>query len=161
MSNLVVVNASPVIGLLAIGREGLLPALFSKILVPMAVREEILAGAAKDSNAERLGDCDWAVSPPDETMPETVLAWGLGRGESSVLAMAHRLGAMAILDDLAARRCARFLDVPLSGTGRILVLAKDRGLIQSVANECRSLRASGFRLSDRLIARLLSDAGEA
>lgn len=160
MPDRVVVNASPLIGLLRIKREALLPALFENVFVPTAVRDEIMAGRLKDPNAARLGGLSWLMTPPDEPIPEAVLGWALGRGESSVLSAAHQLGAVAVLDDLAARRCARFLSVPLCGTGRILVMAKHSGLIPSVKEELQKLRNSGFRLSDRLVAKLSADAGE-
>jgi len=51
----VVVNASPLIGLLRIKREGLLPALFGEVFIPTAVRDEIAAGRFNDPNAARLG----------------------------------------------------------------------------------------------------------
>jgi predicted nucleic acid-binding protein len=156
----VVVNASPLIGLLRIKREGLLPALFGEVFIPTTVRDEIAAGRFNDPNAARLGGLSWALTPPDESIPDAVLTWALGRGESSVLASAQRLGAIAVLDDLAARRCARFLEVPLCGTGRILVMAKHCGLISSVNDDLQKLRDSGFRLSDRLVAKLSADAGE-
>lgn len=132
--------------------------MFKDVFVPVSVREEIEAGRCKDPNAARLATFAWAMSPAEEPVLESVLAWGLGRGESSVLSLAHRLGAVAVLDDLAARRCARFLGVSLCGTGRILVLAKRQGLISSVRDELQKLRDNGFRLSDRLVARLLADA---
>lgn len=160
MSDRVVVNASPLIGLLRIKREDLLPALFEEVFIPTAVRDEIAAGRFKDPNAARLGGLSWAKTPPDESIPEVVLTWALGRGESSVLASAQRLGAIAVLDDLAARRCARFLGVSLCGTGRILVMAKQGGLIPSVKEDLQKLCNSGFRLSDRLVAKLSADAGE-
>jgi len=156
----IVVNASPLIGLLRIKREGLLPALFGEVFLPTTVRDEIAAGRLTDPNAARLGGLSWALTPPDESIPEAVLTWALGRGESSVLASAQRLGAIAVLDDLAARRCARFLEVPICGTGRILVMAKHCGLIPSVNDDLQKLRDSGFRLSDRLVAKLSADAGE-
>jgi predicted nucleic acid-binding protein len=159
-SDRVVVNASPLIGLLRIEREGLLPALFENVYIPSTVRDEIAVGRSKDPNAARLSELSWAKTPPDEPIPEAILAWALGQGESSVLSLAHRLGAIAILDDLAARRCARFLGVPLCGTGRILVMAKQHGLIHSVKDDLEKLRHSGFRLSDRLVAKLSADAGE-
>ena len=47
---------------------------------------------------------------------------------------------------------------PLSG---LLAIGREgRGLIHSVRDECQLLKSKGFRLSDRLIARLLAEAGE-
>ncbi len=149
------------IALLAIGREGLLPMLFDDVSIPDAVREEIEAGRLKDANALRLATLTWLRSAPAAPIPESVQGWGLGRGESSVLAVAvAETGCRAILDDLAARRCARFLGLTVMGTGRVLVLAKQRGLIGSVRDPIDRLTTHGFRLSERLIAKLMHDAGE-
>ena len=157
----VVVNASPMIALLGIGQEGLLPALFDKVLTPEAVREEIAAGRAKDANADRIATLTWLSTAPAVPIPESVQGWGLGRGESSVLAIAAaESGYRPILDDLAARRCARFLGLTVMGTGRLLVLAKQRGLIGSVREPLDRLTAQDFRMSERLIAKLLHAAGE-
>lgn len=158
----VVVNASPLIALLGIGQESLLPGLFGEVSVPRAVLLEIAAGGAKDPNAARLGSLVWAKEVTPVAVPESVQGWGLGRGESEVLAIAAQAaGTWAVLDDLAARRCARFLGVPVLGTGKILVLAKHQGLIASVREQIDRLLRADFRLSGRLIDRLLRAAGEA
>lgn len=161
MAERVVVNASPMIALLAIGQEGLLPMLFDDVLIPEAVRKEIEAGRLKDANVRRLATLTWLKLAPAAPIPESVQGWGLGRGESSVLAVAAaETGCRAILDDLAARRCARFLGLSVMGTGRVLVMAKQHGLIGSVRDPIDRLTAHGFRLSERLIAKLLHDARE-
>jgi predicted nucleic acid-binding protein len=160
MAERVVVNASPMVALLGIGQEGLLPALFDDVLIPEAVREEIEAGREKDANADRLATLTWLRTAPAATIPESVQGWGLGRGESSVLAIAAEMGCRPILDDLAARRCARFLGLTVIGTGRLLVLAKQRGLIGSVREPLDRLAAQGFRMSGQLIAKLLDAADE-
>ena len=74
-------------------------------------------------------------------------------------ALAHP-GIRAVIDDAAARRCARTLGIPLLGTGGILVLAKRRGLLPSVSQGLNRLRDSGLWLSDDLIRLLLIQAGE-
>jgi len=126
VTDAVVVNASPLIALLGIGEERLLPALFGEVYVPRAVLEEVGAGGAKDPNASRLWSLHWLRGAEASTIPESVQGWGLGRGESAVLALAAQIpGARAVLDDLAARRCARFLGVPVLGTGKVLVLASN------------------------------------
>lgn len=95
----VVINASPMIALLAIGQEGLLPMLFDEVLIPDAVREEIEAGRSKDANALRLATLTWLGSAPVAPIPESVQGWGLGRGESSVLAVtAAETGCRAIAE---------------------------------------------------------------
>lgn len=161
MSERVIVNASPMIALLGIGQEGLLPRLFGEVLLPEAVRDEIEAGLSKDANVGRLAKLSGIETAPSAPVPESVEGWGLGRGESAVLAVAStEANARAVLDDLAARRCARFLGVPVLGTGRILVMAKQRGLISSVGEQIERLSANQFRMSPKLIGMLLHAAGE-
>ena len=47
------------------------------------------------------------------------------------------------------------------GTGRILIAAKERGLIESVAGSLDALGDAGYRLSEELRSRLLAIADEA
>lgn len=47
---IVVADASPVIGLERIGRLGMLPALYERVIVPSAVFQELLAGSAGFQN---------------------------------------------------------------------------------------------------------------
>jgi predicted nucleic acid-binding protein len=161
-TEVVVVNASPLIALLGIRQEALLPALFGEVQVTQAVLAEVAAGGAKDPSARRLSSLHWLRPVKAVTIPESVQGWGLGRGESEVLAVAAQTpGARAVLDDLAARRCARFLGVEILGTGKVLLLAKQRGLIVSVRAQIEGLLAADFRLSERLIVQLLALSGEA
>lgn len=79
-------------------------------------------------------------------------AWDLGQGETAVLsyALAHRKW-VAVLDDGAARRCARSLAVNMTGTLAVVLLAKQYGLIDSAAQVLQDLRGAGFRLDDAVI----------
>ncbi len=59
--------------------------------------------------------------------------WDLGLGESHVLSwVIHHPGYEAIIDDLAARKAAKILQVPVRGTLAVIVLAKQMGYISSV-----------------------------
>ena len=64
------------------------------------------------------------------------------------------------MDDLAARRCARVLGIKTLGIGGLLILAKKRGLINSVKDRLERLQESGLYLSKPVISLLLSKAGE-
>ncbi|WP_446364101.1 DUF3368 domain-containing protein [Coleofasciculus chthonoplastes] len=46
------------------------------------------------------------------------------------------------------------------GTGRLIILAKQRGLISSVSPRIQALQDAGLWLSDNLVNLLLSQAGE-
>lgn len=87
---------------------------------------------------------------------------GLGPGESSVIALALATpSAEVVLDDAAARRCARGLGIPVRGTVGVLILAKKRGLIPAVKGRLQELRTNGFFIDDALLAEAIRIAGEA
>lgn len=160
-SDRVVVNASPLIVLFKADLAHLLPRVFTDVLVPGAVWDEVIAGGPNDMAAQGLATIDWAKRVEVATVDPGILAWNLGQGESEVLSVAlNRPGYRAVIDDAAARRCARTLRVPMLGTGGVLVLAKRRGLIPSVGTSIQELRDAGLWLSDDVVALLVQQAGE-
>lgn len=87
-----------------------------------------------------------------------ILAWDLGTGETAVLSFAvANAGWSAVLDDGAARRCARALDIPLLGTLAIILRARRAGLIRAAVPLLQALRNAGIRLDDRVIQKALSE----
>ncbi len=146
-----VVNASPLIVLDKIGQLELLTKLPQRIVVPAAVVAEISAGP--ESDAARLAvqaKMFTQVNTP-RISPE-LAAWDLGAGETSVLAyaLAHP-GWVAILDDGAARKCAKTFGIPMKGTLAVVILAKKRGLIPSAAKVLHAFQEAGLRLDEGLI----------
>jgi predicted nucleic acid-binding protein len=94
-------------------------------------------------------------------IPDSIKAWGLGEGESAVLAwcVAHR-GAEAIIDDLAARRCAAGLGISVRGTLGLVLTAKQQGLVASARSVLETMRGAGMYLSDRILVEALALVGE-
>ncbi|NWH05025.1 DUF3368 domain-containing protein [Desulfobacter latus] len=66
----------------------------------------------------------------------------------------------AVVDDLAARRCAKTFGIQTIGTGGLLILAKRRGVIKSVKRRIDRFRDAGLYLSESVIQLLLSEAGK-
>ena len=82
-------------------------------------------------------------------------------GETEVLSfVTERSSYTAVLDDMLAKKCARSLGLQTIGTGTILILAKDAGLIQSVEQSLHTLRKVGLWISDRVVQMLKHQAGE-
>jgi predicted nucleic acid-binding protein len=152
-----VVNASPLISLGKIGRLDLLSTLAAEVVVPEAVATEV----------ERLGDSGSTglIAPTfriEKVDPHPLVTpWGLGLGEVAVLSLAQRSGShVALLDDVAARRCAAALRIPTRGTLGVVLLAKSRGIIPSAATIIAALQAAGLYLSPDLVAYALNLVGE-
>lgn len=154
-----VVNASPLIVLAKINPQHLLSELADEIIIPQAVFDEVCAGPENDSARQYLTTTPYpvvvtAVSP-------LISAWDLGAGESAVLSYAYQnTGWRAILDDGAARRCARTLSIPLLGTLGILLRARQANLIPKVVPVLHALKAQGFHLDDHLIHTVLTQTGD-
>ncbi|MEF8795833.1 MAG: hypothetical protein V5A48_05215 [Salinivenus sp.] len=134
-----VVDASPIILLAKTGHLVLLPATADTLLIPKAVAEEIRQAPSDDPARTWLDAEGEPFVEPTGPVAETVAAWDLGRGESRVLSVGvRRDGWTAVVDDGAARRCGKGLDIPIIGTLGLLVVAngvklfrKDRQLLQT------------------------------
>lgn len=123
-----VVNASPLIFLSRGGHLELLSNFGSSILVPQQVIEEVSAKGSNDVTANAVANAKWIQIVPAISIPESIIAWGLGPSESAVLAAVLQYPECeVIIDDLAARKCAKGLALPIRGTLGI-VLAQLGGL---------------------------------
>jgi predicted nucleic acid-binding protein len=154
-----VINASPLITLFPSGQADLLPRLFKRIIVPDAVWSEVV-NERGDAAAHGLLSQTWAIREKVTISPR-VQAWNLGSGETAVLSHALMNPPIrAVIDDMDARRCAQALGIALFGTGGILLLAKRRGLLESVNDGLIRLRNAGLWLSDDIIQLIKTQAGE-
>jgi predicted nucleic acid-binding protein len=66
----------------------------------------------------------------------------------------------AIIDDLAGRRCAALLGIPVRGTLGIVLTAKQRGVIPAARPVLECLIQSGLYLSRRILDTGLQRVGE-
>jgi len=156
-----VVNASPVILLAKAEVVHLLPVLCDELIVPAAVLDEVEQGSAADAGRAWLkgpGRKFIRAAPP----PHPALGnWGGGRGEAEVISWALRQpGAVAILDDRAARALAARFQIRVLGSLRVIVIAKERGLIREARPALEKLRGAGAYVSEDLINRAIGLAGE-
>jgi predicted nucleic acid-binding protein len=153
-----VVNASPLITLAKAGHLALLPLLAPALVIPEAVVREVLAGPVTDPARQAL-ERGWGTHITVAQVPALLLEWGLGAGETAVLAvaLAHR-GWTALLDDAASRRCARTLGIPLLGTLGLVLRAKHQGHIASAAAVVQALRAAGLYVEDAFITTVLRES---
>jgi predicted nucleic acid-binding protein len=80
----------------------------------------------------------------------------LGAGETAVLSLAaSEPNWIAILDDAAARKCARSFSIEIKGTLAVVIMARQRGLVLSAADLIRALQNVGYRIDNRLVREVL------
>jgi len=154
-------NTSPLLYLHRIGALDWLPRLFDRVLVPGAVVEELEAGQRRGYDAPGARCLEWAQVVEPRCTPSEWLASDLGAGELAVLALALENPTYTVLlDDALARRTAHAAGLTVMGTLGILLEAKSRGLIPSVAPWLDRLESAGMWLSLSLRQRILRLAGE-
>ena len=156
-----VVNASPLIHLAEADLLQLLREAAPAVWVPEPVALEIRAYGEQDPTARALANQEWLEVRPPTELTADVLAWDLGPGESAVLALARAFrGSTAVIDDLAGRRCAEALGLPLRGTVGLVLAAKLAGRLAAARPVLERLRDAGMYLSNAVLQRALSRVGE-
>lgn len=144
-------NSSCLIGLEAAGHLDILQQLYATIDVPEAVAQE--CGSALPGWAQ-------VHSVQNQSLVQS-LKLDLGAGEAEAIALSVESSAeRLILDDKKARRVARQLNQPVTGTMAVLLRAKDRGIVASVRDVIDALVAANFRVSNALLREVLRQAGE-
>jgi predicted nucleic acid-binding protein len=160
-----VVNASPLIHLARVSLLDVLrePRESVEVVVPDVVFAEVMTGLIRDRSAMLVEEAtfDWLTIVPTPDPHPNIDQRRIDAGEIAVISFAmSKPGSIAVLDDRLAREQATNLGIPVIGTIRLLIDAKQRGIIPSVRDPLESLRAQGMRLSDELFTRVIRQAGE-
>ncbi len=155
-----VINASPLIFLARSRHLDLLQAFASEIWIPESVADEIRQRGPHDATAQAFADTDWFIVKPVSAIPATITEWRLGAGESAVLTLAAEHHLEAIVDDLAGRKCAASLNIPVRGTLGIVLVAKQRGVIPEARPVIEDMMKAGLYLSKKVLDKAMQRIGE-
>ena len=158
----VVSNAGPLIALARIEKTEFLPQLYGDIVIPPAVREEVIGTDKERKGAETLASAEWLHTVPvSNQMGVTFLRERLDAGESEAIVLALELGAdFLLIDEAPGRKRADARGIPLTGTLGVLLFAKEQRLIDTVAPVLDQLVHAGFRMGEDLYREILRLAGE-
>jgi predicted nucleic acid-binding protein len=159
--SVIIADSSPLIALARIDQLAILPQLFSRILAPPAVWDEVTVRGSGSPGAREVSEAAWIeIQAPDPRVvdPLTIL---VDRGEAEAIALAHMLPeSTLLLDDARARRVAERLNIPRIGTLGLLRRAKQVGLIEALRPHLKALQASGIYIRPALIEAVLKSVGE-
>ena len=157
----VICNTSPLQYLHQADLLHLLPTLFGSVQVPSAVAAELAEGRRRGVRLPELAELPWVTVRPVRDRKLLPLVTSLGNGEKEVLALGlETSGHLLVLDDRNARRYAAAAGLKITGTLGILVLAKERGFLDSVQPVLDRLEALQFRLSTATHQMVLDLANE-
>jgi predicted nucleic acid-binding protein len=99
------------------------------------------------------------VHPVATILPELLPL--LDRGEAEVIALAEAIEATeVVLDERAARAVAAARGLKIIGTARLLVRAKQRGLIPAVRPWLERMQNQSMRYSQRFVEELFRQLGQ-
>jgi predicted nucleic acid-binding protein len=144
-----------------LGLLHLLPSLIGRIVIPPAVQEEIAIGRAAGVDLPALENLEWLILRRPASESALPLITDLGPGEAEVLLLALEFrDSTVILDDGLARQVAQAMEIRLTGTLGLLLDAKRRGLVASIAPFLEWLQELRFRLASSMRGAVLKLAGE-
>lgn len=155
----VVSNTSPLNYLTLVGLERLLPTLFGRVIIPLAVQEELKSPGAPVEVRDLLDRSrGWLEAMNAPSVSDPILA-GLDPGEKEAIGLAVSMGAdLILLDEARGRRAAaEHLGLTVTGTLGVLDRAARAGLIDATDAVDR-LRKTSFRASPKLYQLLLEPA---
>ena len=151
----VVADTSPLCYLILIDQIQLLPQLYTRVVIPQAVYQELRVSAAPQPVQ------DWLANPPDWleihtlTLPNDQALNLLDQGEAEAIALTESIGAdLMLIDEKRGRQTAIMRGLKVIGLLGILVTAANDGLIDFAA-AIAHLQTTSFRASPKLIQSLL------
>ena len=157
----VVVNSTPLIILCRINQLNLLKELYHEIMIPEAVLREVTA--KNDAVSLRLQSAgEWIhIESIKDQSEKAMYKARLHDGEVEVMILAgERDAKLLIIDDNAAKKTAKYLGFPVTGTLGVILRAKREGIIPEVRPLIAEIRRSGFYVSDAVEQAVLEQAGE-
>lgn len=146
MPESVIADTSALIALEKIGLSHILCKIYSEIFLPDAVVKE-------------YGLPDFSCFSIKKVESNLTILFSqdinLGQGESEVIILAYQTGIKAIIDDMKARKIARKLKLPITGTIGVLLKAEKFHLIPSAYSKAKELQKKGFYVSDKILNEIL------
>lgn len=150
---MIVSNSSCLIILDKLGKLELLEELYTKVVIPASVKNEVFKSKVKPYWIE--------VAEINQPIAPRILKKTLGAGESEAISLSLELNAdLLIIDDLGARKVAQELGIKITGVVGILLTAKKMSLIPEIKGLLDDMLKHGFRISKTVYDEALKLAHE-
>lgn len=157
----IVVNTSPWIALSICGQIPLLNKLYTEVYIPIAVKEEIMAGGEQGFGVNELRTSSWIKIEKVIDIEKARLLYELEQGESEVIILAKEKGIKQVLiDEKVARLQAKVLGLKVIGTLGLLLKAKKKGFLPSIKPYIIKMLENGIWTKEEIVKGILKEAGE-
>ena len=158
----VVADSSCLIGLARIKQFELLKDLFSEIYIPQAVYDEVVIAGKGEAGSEETESAikdGWLLKKAvNDEVAVNALTTALSKGESEVIILCKELELdFALIDERMARSMAELMGINTRGVLGIIKLATDRGFSIDKKKLVDQLIDSGFRISEELYKKIVSE----
>jgi len=150
MDRIIISDTSCLIALSNIGMLHIVKDLYDEIIITSEVKAEF---------GEILPDWIIVMQVRDK-LKQTDIEKRLDKGEASSIALALEIpNSILIIDEIKGRNIAKSVNIEIIGTIGILLLASNKGLINDVISVILKLTNNGFRLSDKLLDKIIEKYG--
>lgn len=158
----IVINTAPLITLVAaLGDLKVLQSLYTQVLVPFEVCQEIRAGGSSGFAVAEFEAATWLQKRLSPLNISPLLLNSLDRGEAAVIELAMNENIQTVcIDEVAGRRIARLSGLLVTGSIGILLRAKREGYPFSMQQAISQMLNRGIRLSTTVINFALEQTGE-
>ncbi len=161
-SSEIVINTGPILALIAgMGDLSFLSILYERVVVPREVSDELLVENGIRFGAQEFRSCEALEKLNYYADAIPYVQNSLDKGEAAVIETAFKEEiATVCIDEPVGRRVARLCGLNVTGSIGTVIRAKESGHIDSVKEVIKSMEAGGIYLSDRVVKKALSEAGE-
>jgi predicted nucleic acid-binding protein len=158
----VVVHTTPLIALSHIGQLDILKKMYGEILIPNAVYNELSAKPDSICKIEVENSKDWVrIEEIKNQMAKSMYKTQLHEGEVEVMILAQEVNAdLVIIDDANAKKYAKYLKLPVTGTLGVLIKAKQSGYVDKLKPMLQMMIENGIYISQDLVKLCLKQVGE-
>ena len=157
----VIVNSTPLIALCHVNQLVVLKQLYGEIIIPKAVYDEI--SVKEDSICKKTVDesLDWIhVQEIQNHVAKAMFKSQLHEGEVEVMILAMEQQAdVVIIDDQNAKKYAKYLKLPVTGTLGVLMKAKQNGYIFELKPILDRMIQNGIYIKESLVEICLKQVG--
>ena len=162
MSEIVIVNSTPIIALSSIDSLNLLRKIYGTVIIPEAVKAEISFKSKSKAHYQLNKSSDWIqIREITNEFHKQMFKTQLHDGEVEVMILGQELNAdLLVIDDFVAREHAKYLGFKVIGTIGILISAKSKGFIHQIKPLMDKLIINGIYISNRLYSEIIKIAGE-
>lgn len=157
----IVVNSSPLIALGCIDKIGLLKVLFNEVYIPREVYRETVIQGKNDLVESSIRKYGIIIKEINSEISVNLLTEILDKGESEVIVLANELKIENVLiDELKGRRIAEKQKLTVIGSLGVLLMAKQKKLIQGITSSIETMQENNIRISEKLKRAILAEAKE-